>query len=399
MHCHNLLSPDNPSGSITVRHIFDDNDNWARYRFHHGDNLRSVEVREVDRMLHCHDDGRGFFVYQCPHCNEFWVVSNGCNSRICSECGKRHTDKWAKNLSSRLFNVPHRHLVLSVSDIVWNILRENRSLEKTFMNAGIKAINATLSHSTKKVIRLGGAIVVLHPFGKDMEYRPHLHVIMIEGGFDKYNKFVHKKFIPYGAMRKTWQYHLLTMLKAALPSTEKYRRLIDACFKKYPKGFYIHMPPESRINNIHHVGKYVGRYIRHPAIANSRISAYDGTSVTFWFYKDPVGKTDKHFITLPVEEFIRRIIQHIPEKHFKMIRYYGAYCRKWKRKYKRYLLQGSITQSKMSQFPRKRVYRCPKCHCKLDFDFKIDRPPPEDRHLGEFVEDWAKISWNPVSCR
>lgn len=31
--------------------------------------------------------------------------------------------------------------------------------------------------------------------------------------------------------------------------------------------------------------------------------------------------------TIPVLEFIQRLIRHIPEKHFKMIRYYGLYAR------------------------------------------------------------------------
>ena len=59
---------------ITVRYIFEDNDNWARYRFHHEDELREVEIKEVEKMLRCHDDGRGFFAYQCPKCKKSWVV-------------------------------------------------------------------------------------------------------------------------------------------------------------------------------------------------------------------------------------------------------------------------------------------------------------------------------------
>lgn len=392
-----ILPPEKSYGRFTVRHIFEDNDNWARYMFHHKKEIREIELFEVEKMLHCHDDGRGFFVYQCPSCNSSWIVSNGCNSRICSECGKRYSDKWAKGLSHKMFSVPHRHLVLTVPDIVWSILRYNKHCLKTFMNAGIKAINATLSFKSHKVIQLGGAIVVLHPYGKDIEFRPHLHVLMLEGGFNKYRKFVHTKFISYKAMRRTWQYHVLTMLKKVLPPTPRYDRLIDACFKKYPEGFYIHMPPESRISSKRKVANYVGRYIRHPAIANTRISDYDGSTVTFWYYEDAIKKDKRQFITLDVEEFIRRIIQHIPEKHFKMIRYYGAYCRKWKRKYSRYLLLGSITQSKITTFPRKRCYRCPNCGTKLEFDFKWGKPPPFEREFGEFIDDWSNLSWGKGS--
>jgi hypothetical protein len=383
---------ENPSAQITVRHIFQDNDNWARYCFYHGDELREIEVKEVEKMLRCHQDGKGFFVYHCSHCKESWVVSNGCNSRICSECGKRYTDKWAKRLSTKMFEVPHRHLVLSVPDIVWYILRGNKIALKTFMDASIKAINETFKSISHSTIKKGGAIVVLHPYGKDMEFKAHLHVFMTEGGFNKYKKFVHMKFIAYEVMRKMWQYYVLTELRKVLPKTQKYNILINACFTKYGNGFYVHMPEESRITSKKDVANYVGRYVRHPAIANTRISHYDGTSVIFWYYKDK-NKKVKIFVEVTVEEFIRRIIQHIPEPQFKMIRYYGAYCRKWKRKYQHYQIQESLTHSIIAKIPRKREYFCPNCGMKLKFDHKLDNPPPRKRIFGEFIEDWGKLSW------
>ena len=387
---------ENPSAQITVRQIFEDNDNWPRYCYYHKNELREVEVKEVRKMLRCHRDGKGFFVYHCSQCKESWVVSNGCNSRICSECGKRHADRWAKRISTKMFDVPHRHLVLGVPDIVWYMLRGNKKALKTFMDAAILAINETFKSISHSTIEKGGAIVVLHPYGKDMEFKAHLHVFMTEGGFSKFKKFIHKKFIKFEVMRKTWQYYVLTELRNVLPKTEKYKNLIDACFTKYPNGFYIHMPKESRITSKKAIAAYVGRYVRHPAIANTRISHYDGTSVIFWYYKDKEKKV-KIYVEVSVEEFIRRLIQHIPEPQFKMIRYYGAYCRKWKRKYQHYLIQESLTESIIAKIPRKREYFCPNCGTKLKFDQKLDNPPPRKRIFGEFVEDWWKLSWGRSS--
>lgn len=347
-------------------------------------------------MLRCHADGKGFFYYYCPHCKSHWVVSNGCNSRICSDCGKRYTDKWAKRLSAKMFKVVHRHLVLTVPDILWSILCDNKSVLKEFMDSGIKAINQTLSYALRMKI-LGGAIVVLHPYGKDMRFRPHLHVLMTEGGFDKSNHFVRKKFISFGAMRKTWQYNVLTALKKVLPKSREYATLIDKCFKNYPNGFVIHMPKESRIRSKRTIAKYVGRYVRHPAIANARISKYDGREVTFWYFDRE--KEKKVSITISVEEFIRRVIQHIPERQFKMIRYYGAYCRKWKKRYQRYLVQESITQTKVMDFTRKRCYYCPNCGAELKFDSKLDNPPPYRSKFGELICDWANLEWGRGSSR
>ena len=56
-----------------------------------------------------------------------------------------------------------------------------------------------------------------------------------------------------------------------------------------------------------------------------RIDSYDGDFVTFHYNRHE----DDAYVeeTLPVMEFIERLIRHIPEKHFKMIRYGGIYAR------------------------------------------------------------------------
>ena len=33
---------------------------------------------------------------------------------------------------------------------------------------------------------------------------PHIHLLITEGGFDKSGKFIHKKIIPFKALRRTW---------------------------------------------------------------------------------------------------------------------------------------------------------------------------------------------------
>ncbi|HIE31867.1 MAG TPA: IS91 family transposase, partial [Methanosarcinales archaeon] len=36
-----------------------------------------------------------------------------------------------------------------------------------------------------------GAVVVLHPFSRQMGFNPHLHTLVTEGGFDRCDRFVH----------------------------------------------------------------------------------------------------------------------------------------------------------------------------------------------------------------
>lgn len=206
---------------FSVKEIFTDNHNWDRYYYFHRQEIRQVEKGEVEKMMSCKGPDRGCYVYYCPKCEEYHDILLGCNSRLCSDCGKRYTDQWAKTLGSRMFDVPHRDAVMTLPDRLRPVLSKHRNLWKVVMDSAIKALNDTLSYALRKEV-LAGAIIVPHP-------------------------------------------------------------LIDRLFKDYPEGFYVFAPKESRITSRHRVSKYVARYVRHPAIANSRICAYDGKEVTFWY--------------------------------------------------------------------------------------------------------------------
>ncbi|NAS89302.1 hypothetical protein C4E24_06140 [ANME-1 cluster archaeon AG-394-G21] len=51
--------------------------------------------------------------------------------------------------------------------------------------------------------------------------------------------------------------------------------LIDQLFKNYPEDFVVYLPKESRITNKQRIARYVARYIRHPAVANTRLHRYN----------------------------------------------------------------------------------------------------------------------------
>ncbi|MDR0925445.1 MAG: transposase [Hungatella sp.] len=69
------------------------------------------------------------------------------------------------------------------------------------------------------------------------------------------------------------------------------------------------------------------KFLNHgqPVIATSRIDHYDGDFVTFHYTKHEDNKTVTERV--PAPDFIKRLIIHIPEKRFKMLRYYGIYAK------------------------------------------------------------------------
>ena len=117
-----------------------------------------------------------------------------------------------------------------------------------------------------------------------------------------------------------------------------FKKVKSRCYREHKQGFYVYAKPNlcDPKNVIKHIGRYLGR----PVIATSRIDNYDGDTVTFHYNRHEDNKYIEE--TLPAIDFIKRLIRHIPEKHFKMIRYGGLYAVENQESFVRFLCKISI---------------------------------------------------------
>jgi hypothetical protein len=330
---------------------------------------------EVKKALACRSGENGVFLCRCEDCGALVYQMLGCNSRLCSICGKRYTDQWSKSLSKAMFKVPHRHIVMSIPSHLWPYLLSDKALWKVYMDSAIDTINDYMPNIMHRNIK-AGVIVVLHPFGKDMKFQPHLHIIMTEGGFDAQGNFHKRDFIPARPFARKWQYHVSKNLQAAGLQNELFTEL----YKRYD-GFYVWVHRAGRIENPKHIAKYIGRYVRHPAIANSRITDFDGENVKFYYREYRDFKETFHDVEMPVDDFISALIQHVPPRQFKMIRYYGAYARRAKKFFACHAVQSGIENSvqvSLKHFDRKLIPHCPICGGLLKPIAFFRIPPPGD---------------------
>lgn len=251
-----------------------------------------------------------------------------CKSRFCTSCGKIYTDNWIDNMLGNLINVKYRHIVFTIPEELRKFFGIDRQRLKILPKCAARAVTSWMHSLSKKEEFTLGIVTVIHTFGRDLKWNPHVHMMVTEGGKGNITEWRHIRHISYESLRKRWQKILLDEITNISGNTKEVKLIKNKLYKEKVKGFYVHAKTEIKSAKI--AAKYVGRYVGRPAIAESRILKYDGKNVTYKYTRHEDNKVIVE--TVHVYEFIKRIIRHIPEKNFKMIRYFGIYSRRSKGK-------------------------------------------------------------------
>lgn len=305
-------------------------EHWERfigkYEQEQGQPMPEHWQENVERMLSCGDIREGFYEYLCQDCGTTKKVGFTCKSRLCLRCFKVAVDDWLDTARRVLFEgVIHRQVVLTVPTHIRPLVLAAEEFLKVYMDAGAKAVKELIEQWRKKRKIKVGIMAVLQIHGRAGNRNPHLHFVVSEGGIDKDNKWREVNFFDVKKLRKKWQYHLITALKKAVKGTdyeEEWYDKLGSMFKQYPTGFDCDCMPEE--GPVDRLVVYLCKYVSAPSISIRRIENYDGQNVTYRYEDHRKGLVHE---TLSATEFIGRMIQHLPPKGFRMVRYYGIYAR------------------------------------------------------------------------
>lgn len=171
-------------------------------------------------------------------------------------------------------------------------------------------------------------------FGRDLKWNPHVHLLCADGGMNRNHMFKSVGFISYPALRRAYTRKLFELMHNACPKDtdegKQLRILLSQIYKEHPDALYVSSPPsdmDRMKNGKKQVIAYMMQYTGRPTMAQSRITHYDyyKKTVSYWYQdhktEERIEVKDEH-----VYEFMLKIIIHIPDDQFKMIRYYGLYA-------------------------------------------------------------------------
>lgn len=298
-------------------------DHWDKFKELYRGNIRKNVIIEVEKMMSCGSLSNGFIEFECEACGETKRLGFTCKSRFCNSCGKIRVDNWIEDLNTKLINTPHRHMVFTIPKELREYFRADRNLLNLLPKCAAEAISSWYIERNKKEEFTPGIVAVIHTFGRDLKWNPHVHLLVTEGASGKSTAWKKFNFMPFAMLRNRWQKLLLDKLTMNIKKDIKeFKRLKNELYSVLTEGFYVYA--KGVITSIETAGRYVGRYAARPVIAQSRIINYDGRTVRFYYERHEDGRRVEE--ELDAIEFIKKLIIHIPEKHFRMIRYYGIYA-------------------------------------------------------------------------
>jgi hypothetical protein len=307
----------------------------------HGDDYRrahrpsAAQQKVLRHIAACRTPALGGHVDECDSCGHVRISYNSCRDRHCPKCQGPQRAEWLAQRIERLLPVPYFHVVFTLPDDLRPlVLRNERLVFKILFGAASQTL-LQIARDPKHLGAQIGITAVLHTWGQNLLFHPHLHCVVTGGGLssdatrwvagrDQYflpvnvlGKLFRGKFLD--ALHSAWKEGQLDLAGSTVELNDPVRwaGLKD---RLYRKDWVVYAKPP--FGGPEHVFRYLGRYSHRVAISNHRIVEFDHGRVTFSLkdYKD--DGTKKH-MTLDAVEFLRRFLLHVLPRAFVRIRHYG----------------------------------------------------------------------------
>lgn len=300
----------------------------------------------ITQLKSCRTAKLGYHIYQCADeaCATIKYQYHSCRNRHCPQCGALQKEQWIEDRKRELLPINYYHVVFTVPHELNSIILGNRkSLFNILFDASAKTLQCFASDKKYMQAQLG-ILSVLHTWGQQLSFHPHVHCIVSGGGIAMDNKQLVWKngtrnkdnfLFPIKAMSIVYRSKFLEALKTSIKSS--IIKLPNDCnqnelFKLlYQKEWIVYA--KKPFGGPEQVIEYLGRYTHKVAITNQRIKSIDklNRKVTFQ-YKDYADENKQKLMTISIEEFVRRFEQHILPKGLTKIRSYGYLSNKGRTK-------------------------------------------------------------------
>jgi hypothetical protein len=314
--------------------------------------LSPEQHQALHAMLDCRTQRFGEMQLYCNACQFSQSAFHSCGHRACARCQHHENSRWLLRQQIKLLPVNYFMVTFTLP---YQLRALAFAHQKELFSLLFECAVSTLKTFVKNDKHLGhdiGLTAVLHTHSRQLEFHPHVHLIVPAGCFNK-------KSQQWKHQRDKYLFHEFNL--ACVFRARFLEALRAAGFSLPP-----HMP-KTWVANCEFIGsglpalKYLSRYLYRGVISEKNILRDDGSCVTFRYQENKSKQWRTR--TLNGEDFLWLLLQHVLPKGFRRVRDFGflhGNARRLLLLIQRQLRVNIPAQTTDSDLPRP-CFRCVRC--------------------------------------
>jgi hypothetical protein len=297
--------------------------------------LPLYQHRLMQAIETCRTEAMGGEVEWCDHCQYTHIRYRSCRNRHCPKCQGAAREKWLQQRQSELLPAEYFHVVFTLPESIAAIAFYNKEVVYDLLFAATAQTLLTIAGAPQHLGVEIGFFAVLHSWGQNLHFHPHLHCIVPGGGLSAdHDRWIPCRpgfFLPVRVLSRLFRRLLLEALEKAYAAGQL-QFFGDLEPLREPPAFVRYLAPLKNTDWVvyakppfggpQQVLQYLGRYTHRVAITNRRLLALEDGQVSFQ-WKDYRDQQQQKVMIISADEFIQRFLQHALPPRFQRIRYYG----------------------------------------------------------------------------
>jgi Putative transposase/Transposase zinc-binding domain len=314
------------------------------YRQNHGASMSAEQRRVMAAIEVCRTAALGGHLERCDQCGYERNCFNSCRDRHCPKCQSLARAQWIEHRQAELLDCPYFHVVFTVPEKIAAIAYQNKEVVYDILFHSTAETLKTIAADPKHLGAEIGFFAVLHSWGQNLMFRPHLHCVVPGGGLSadgqRWVRCRARFFLSVPVLSSLFRRLFLERIEKAFHSG-KLQFFAALEFLRDPRAFAVQIAAAKEYDWVVYAKRpfagpqqvldYVGRYTHRVAISNNRLIDIDNGRVQF-HWKDYRDDSQIKVMDLDADEFIRRFLLHVLPEGFQRIRYYGFLASRDRRK-------------------------------------------------------------------
>ena len=323
-------------GGVTFQDIF--RQGYPAYAQRHA--VPAHQRKAAHAIIQCRTAALGGHVQACPdgHFQRIWY--NSCRHRACPQCAFIEVERWLERQRARLLACDHYHVIFTMPHDLNVLWRHNAPRLTRVLFQSVRDTLVSLLADPKYLGAQPGILAALHTWGQTLVLHPHVHCLVTGGGLTPTGAWhpVRQGFLlPVRVVMAVCRGKLLAALRSAwarqelqLPEELRPQVFLNLLTRLgHPTKTRWHVHIQERYAHGSGVATYLARYMRGGPLQNSRLVRSKGETVTCRYVDNHAASVSSaaphRQMTLSMEAFLQRVLQHVPEPGVQVVRSWGMY--------------------------------------------------------------------------